>query len=445
MFGHEIHDTNSYHSFRIGLLYGLDQEQRLQKQKSHFSYASHHRLLAPPRQDNDRYINLSECKAGPSASLNEVLRALTVDRIRDIAYRAGIKLPSALRKAELVDRVASNLPQRTDWIEELAHSLDDESLCVLYKVLTDGDVLAEQAPANVSTDISPVVYLCRHEGIAVYSMPRELRSVLAGLDIQAIENHRRAKNDIDRLLHDFTTLGGVARISELYDAFRELESAKAFDEAQFSEEIRLRTRDYDAPFHTWKHDGESFVASTHLKDSQISRQVLASRHAGIIPKAASGFFAVGSVADYVYALESVRQLTSYFDGHVPDREGELFFADKMVDSLIGDFMFGRASLSTVLHRLSQRGWYLAEGTDAAPKLTHLVCKLYREIPRWEFNGWSEEEFTHMQGLPCLVGESLRLGLTSVEEPVPADYGYQDELDPSSTCDTGIPYELDLAS
>lgn len=445
MFDHEIHATDSYHSFHIGQLYGLNQEQRRLKQESHYTFASHQRLLAPPRQDNTFHANLSECKAAPGAALNEVLRALTVDKIRDIAYRTGIQLPSALRKAELVDRVASKLPQRTDRLEKLAHSLDDASLCVLCKVLTDGDVLAGQAPAHVSTDISPVVYLCRREGIAVYSMPRELRSALAGLDIQAIENHRRAKNDIDRLLHDFTTLGGVARISELYDAFQELESANAFDEAQFSEEIRLRTRDYDAPFHTWKHNGESFVTSTHLKDSQISRQVLASRHAGIIPKAASGFFTVGSVADYVYALESVRQLTSYFDGHIPDREGELFFADKMVDSLIGDFMFGRASLSTVLHRLSQRGWYLAEGTDAAPKLTHLVCKLYREIPRWEFNGWSEQEFTDMQGLPCLVGESLRLGLTSVEEPVPAEYGCQDDFYPSSTCDAGMPYDLDLAS
>ena len=444
MSDYEIYDEKTYRTFHTGSLHGLDPDQRRLRQES-CAYESHRRLLAPPRREDHRFVSLSECKASPGAALSEVLRTLTVYMMHNIARRTGIQLPSGLRKLELVNRMASQLPQHTDWLEKRAHTLDDESFHVLCKLLTDGDVLAEQAPAYVSADLSPFVYLCRREGIPVYSMPPELRSVLAGLDIQAIDKWRLANKDVDRLLHNFTTLGGVARIADLYDTFRELDSARIFDKTQFFEEVRQRTEYCNAPFIQWEHDGESFVTSACLKDSQITGNALASRHADIIPRAASDFFITGSVEDYVYALDSVRQLTSYFDDHIPDHESELFFADEMVDSLIGDFMFGRASLETVLRRLTRSGWYLAEGTNAAPKLTHLVCKLYREIPRWEFNGWSEQEFTDMQGLPCLVGESLHLGLTGVDKSEPEDYGYQDDFDSGPSCDTDMPYELDLAS
>ena len=57
-------------------------------------------------------------------------------------------------------------------------------------------------------------------------------------------------------------------------------------------------------------------------------------------------------------------------------------------------------------RLTRQGWYLCEGFNVAPMLTSLVVGLYKGLPRWELNGWSEVEYIDMQGYPRLIGESL---------------------------------------
>ncbi|MBR3224052.1 MAG: hypothetical protein IKF78_01875 [Atopobiaceae bacterium] len=113
-----------------------------------------------------------------------------------------------------------------------------------------------------------------------------------------------------------------------------------------------------------------------------------------------------SVSEYVYGLPCVQSLTSYFDLHVPSGENEYTFADRMVDELICNFLFRRHTLLAELERLTRQGWYLCEGFNTAPMLTSLVVGLYRGLPRWELNGWSEAEYIDMQGYPSLIEESL---------------------------------------
>ena len=210
----------------------------------------------------------------------------------------------------------------------------------------------------------------------------------------------------------------------LYAGFQTLDTSAALDESEFTEAVRRRSG-YASTYRMVTIGRESYVESVQLKDSKLSSKTLAQRHDGLMARAATDALADKTVADYVYGLDCVRQLTDYFDTHVPIHEDDWNFAYKETDAIIGDFMFGRATLSNVLGRLTKKGWYLAEGSNAAPKLTQLVCKLYREIPRWEFNGWSEQEVIDMQGLPCLIGESLKLGLTNPSNPEDETY----ELEP----------------
>ena len=113
-----------------------------------------------------------------------------------------------------------------------------------------------------------------------------------------------------------------------------------------------------------------------------------------------------SAGEYVYGLSCVQSLVSYFDLHVPSDQNEYTFADRMVDELICNFLFRRHTLLAELGRLTRQGWHLCEGFNAAPMLTSLVVGLYRGLPRWEFNGWSELEYLDMQGYPYLIGETL---------------------------------------
>lgn len=113
------------------------------------------------------------------------------------------------------------------------------------------------------------------------------------------------------------------------------------------------------------------------------------------------------IASFVYNLPSVVALTSYFDAHVPRNESDLTFADFMVDRLIGSFLVGNAKLVSVLKELTNEGWFLSEGSNVAVELTMLVRDLYLNLPRWEFNGWSQREYLDMLDVPCLISESSR--------------------------------------
>lgn len=187
---------------------------------------------------------------------------------------------------------------------------------------------------------------------------------------------------------------------------------------------------YQSPFKRWVHEGVTYVALTAypiriddydyygLTDS-LARNYrlepmrndelyasLASCHQQVLSRAGMGDLAHKSVSEYVYGLPCVQSLVSYFDLHVPRGEDEYIFADLMVDELICNFLFRHHTLLAELERLTRKGWYLCEGFNTAPTLTSLVVGLYRGLPRWEFNGWSEVEYIDMRGYPCLIGESL---------------------------------------
>ena len=434
MTDYTIEDRNVYTGFHRGALGGLDANEREEaKLKSSRSYpwSSYIRLLDRiPNLDVRKREERRVCKASLGSSLRDCLLGGTVCDLRSIAYGARIALSRVSRKADLVEILVNELPKQAERFEEVVSGLELDALSMVEHLLEGEFVGEQQYPCTYGMDSFPFAFLCQREGNPTWFMPPELREAFSEVDVHKYSKRRRTYAGVARLLSTSVVLGGIVPVQEVLDAYRQSIPEDSFSEEEAIQAVRELTRDLRGPFYRWEHGGVAYVALAAYPISAndpgycdfadgFSRDYrlesvgddglyasLVSCHQRALPRAGMDDLRCKSAGEYVYGLSCVQSLVSYFDLHVPSDQNEYTFADRMVDELICNFLFRRHTLLAELGRLTRQGWHLCEGFNAAPMLTSLVVGLYRGLPSWEFNGWSELEYLDMQGYPYLIGETL---------------------------------------
>lgn len=426
-----IEDKNVYVGFHCGALGGLDankrEETRLEKSRSDPWYRYTRILDRIPNLDVRTIDEKPVCKASIGSSLRDCLVGSTISDLRTIADDARIARSGANRKADLVELLFNELPKKADRFDEVVSGLGFDAIAVVERLL-EGEFVGQgrQLRANEMGSF-PFAFLCNKAGNPTWFMPVELRESFAKVDVHKYSKLQETCAAIARLLSTYVVLGGVVPVQEVLDAYRQLVPEDLHSEEQAIQAVRELTRGLQAPFRRREQEGVTYIAlaayptpdgdyeycdftddNWRLESTGDNKLYasLVSCHQQVMPRAGMGDLLHKRVSEYVYGLPCVQSLVSYFDLHVPSGENEYTFADRMVDELICNFLFRRHTLLAELGRLTRQGWYLCEGFNTAPMLTSLVVGLYRGLPRWELNGWSEVEYLDMQGYPCLIEESL---------------------------------------
>lgn len=429
-----IEDKNVYTGFHCGALGGLDANKREEaKLKMPYSYPwdSYTRLLDRiPNMDARTREKKPVCKAGPGSSLRDCLLGTNVSDLRNIANGARIELLGASRKADLVELLFNKLPKQVERFDEVVSNLGLDAIFVVERLL-EGELVGDGRQwCTNGMGSFPFAFLCNKESKLTWFMPLELREAFAKVDVHKYSERQETYAAVARLLSTYVVLGGIVPVQEVLDVCGQSVPGGLFSEEQAMRAVRELTRGFRSPFKRWEHEGATYIAldaypvsvddceycdfsDESSRDYRLesmrgdkSYASLVSCHQQALPRAGMDDLLHKSVSEYVYGLPCVQSLVSYFDLHVPSGENEYTFADRMVDELICNFLFRRHTLLTELERLTRQGWYLCEGFNTAPMLTSLVVGLYRGLPRWELNGWSEAEYIDMQGYPSLIGESL---------------------------------------
>lgn len=429
-----IEDKHAYTGFHCGALGGLDaskrEEAKLEKYHS-YPWDSYTRLLDRiPELDVHTRSEKPVCKASLGSSLRDCLQGSTVSDLRDIADGAKIALSGASRKADIVELLFNELPKQADTFDEVVSGLGLDAISVVGRLLEGEFVEEERRSCTNGMGSFPFAFLCREMGRLTWFMPRELCEAFVKVDVCEHSKRQETRATVARLISTYVVLGGIVSVQEVLDACRQSTPEDLFSEEQAMQAVHELTRYFLDPFTRWEHEGVTYIALAayptlvddreyceftygtspkyrleSMRDNNLYASLVSCRQQ-VLPRAEMGDLLHKSVSEYVYGLPCVQSLAHYFDSHVPSGENEYTFADRMVDELICNFLFRRYSLLAELGRLTRQGWYLCEGFNSAPMLTSLVIGLYRGLPRWELNGWSEVEYIDMQGYPCLIGESL---------------------------------------
>lgn len=445
--GYHIENDRVPPGFRRGMLAGLDQQERSEKllERHRLGYRAgqrdrplRHSLgnVRQWRQDSPH------TKEEPMASLERLVGGYTVDSIRDLLRKAGYDKRFPTRKAELVDiAVNEALPlPRERFVEALATA--DEATLQLVRRIAAG----ERVPARDGLyELFPFVFVSKVAGTSVAFMPPELQRAYAQVDLEPLVLRRREEDIVMGLVTTYVTLCGVASMDDMASHYLALGEHPLLDREAFVDMVATLARKDGSCFSVFEAGDKRYVCHEQLDKHRIQsdgsfryeydrrdstppdafrpnemRIALVQHHEGLPSRALEAHVIGFDAVEYVYGLPCVRNLVTYFDEHVPEGENEYVFADKMVDILLEAVMIRCATLSTVIWWLTRMGWYLAEGTNTSPRLTRLVFDLFRQLPRWEFNGWSETEVLERFGTHHLISETSldEVPRQNVEEVIP---------------------------
>ena len=425
--------------FHVGTLAGLSPDERADRQEArlgrYYGYGRRpKRLLSHvPASRTESHYDRSYTKSRPGDDLRHVLQGCVVDDLRRIASTAGAQKPLPTRKAEMVDLIMGMLPLPAGQFLKQLEDVDVATLVMVKRCLAGEEV---KMPTTTRTS-QLMPFLFTRQADSKSFVPKELLDAYSDVDLTPLVAHLKETEAIKRLVTEYVTLCGVSPASEVYGYYLRLNIDATLSEDDFLQCVRKLEKADETVARLHEQDGKTYLFHPRLEGSwggdaeyltdggkrmhptdnfrpSTMLMTLIERHEEVRARPLEkGELHLDQAAD-IYRLPCVQRLTSYFDCHVPNEEDDYELADQMVDILIESIMMRGTSLANVIWWLTRTGWYLAEGTNTAPRLTALVIDLFRDLPRWEFNGWSEREFIEGGKLPALVSERVLL------EPSPQD-------------------------
>ena len=123
--------------------------------------------------------------------------------------------------------------------------------------------------------------------------------------------------------------------------------------------------------------------------------------------------------DYTLGQPSARALRNFFDAHVPDDDSDLYYADRLMES-IADLNGNLVSFDETVHDLDEANLGLT--AEERAEMLPLLRAMLEDLPYWENNGWSNNQVRASQGARAFYdenGEPLKVGRN---DPCPCGSG-----------------------
>ena len=455
------------HGFHRGPLAGLspgEREAAVQERMVQIASA-----LAPSKKDFDRRTRKHE----PESSLAGCLMLMTKIELESIAQVLGMGGLSKLRKSEMIEELAAELPAALPMLEARLLFVSDKDYRLARKVAGGQRVTfgPEEIKAHAfEWPMEPYTFMFRgSEGYTVL-VPDELLPSFAAVDFDELDRMRRQTMQALSVVDACTTMCGVASLDDVYDQYRAL-VADVIERADFDALVESEAMTGQAGFDFWTYLPSDYVVHYTLGADYLAQEYTRSQRSeigelfrnvetGEISRAPFERFIDRARADLASELEWLEQykrdlvesqkslpmkplsrtllendligellddpncvrLRAYFDAHVPDGEDDYAFADRMVEE-IAMSSIESGSLQEIFAYLMDRGFDRLANQD--DRLTLLVTNVFNAMPSWENNGWSPQElYEQVTGRKMFFNEDGTVKKVGPGEPCPCGSGKQ---------------------
>jgi hypothetical protein len=354
----------------------------------------------------------------PRCSLRPILETLTKDMAYFLAQDMGLKNISKLKKAQLIELVSLS-PGLSDALELFLLACSEtqmktfESLVkrggryTVSAALTADELRADQKKNGVNlrwVQTKPFINLYSHNEEFTLTAPEELLAAYKDLDIKKIKRARKQRSQIVSLANTVSELCGIVAPNDLLEIYEEIYGPLDSDQS-FTVLLILNAQDNLSNYEIWfDENSELYVMHFSLHDDFADAlyegneenvgsfiAYLIKRHQQI-PIKRLDFKNLGeqfALFGYQYGIPQVENLMSFFDAHVPDKQNDYFFAEKMME-LIFLYKDSEPKPNVYLELFSEEGLEFEE-LDKMNELLMLLGDALNNMPHWANNGWTPME------------------------------------------------------
>ena len=408
-------EASGYKQHR-GILAGLSEEERKRTIDEHFKAGSAIRTAPAERLKQ-------ACEKGDLRhTMRDVLDLDTKQKLQEIARAFGIEGVSKLRKSELIDVLAEKFPHEGS-LRIMLEGLSADVLQAFRTLTNSNGVMHVQEDDVVSLARlpKPMTGLCYtyYDGYGLFSfvMPDEMLPVARKVDWDDLINRKRRFYKLVNVAEAVVQLRGLAPIDDvasechrlypgLYnqnvDLVDDLLESVASGFASYSivddgKEIYLLSysleweREYDLGL-----DSDAGFSDDSWNDSIIDRGPLGETAESLL-KVQEGkeprliepeMLKDGDLYYWKEKQPAVIALRNFLDANVPDVRDDCYFADKVIEDLLEEMMWGaqRDSIQRYLAILEDNDFLPSE--QNAQHVLDLLGNMANSLPVWLNNGWA---------------------------------------------------------
>ena len=451
--------------FHRGVLAGLPPEERRRVREEYSAGI----VIQPAitAREFDRRVHKRE----PVTSLKACLSLQTKAQLERLAQLLGMGGLSRLRKAEIVDEIASELPNYPMALEARLTVADDEEYAFLRKMAREGVLsfgLGERAAYADAWPAEPYVLFFRGRKGYTAVVPDELRSLLANADFDGIDRMRRQRKQAVRCAAACVVMCGVAAMDDVYDQYRAL-VADPIEREEFAQLLEIETMLGYQDFDLWTYEPHDYLVHYTLTPDFIAEEMAYAqsgefgelmRHADTGELSMAPFERLfdqmrADLASELEALEAFKRdlvesqsnlpmrplsrtllendvigelldnenvvrLKAYLDAHVPDGENDYTFADRVAEDVVLSCIES-GSLPQMFSYVVNLG--LGVLSEESEKLPMLLTNVFNSMPSWENNGWSPQElYEQVTGRKMFYNDDGTVMKVGADDPCPCGSG-----------------------
>mgnify|MGYP002771923749 CR=1 FL=1 len=404
-----------------GVLAGLSEEERAQKIEA----AIRHEYVEG--QGDAKVSSLADqAQDGPVVTtLAGQLEAFTRDKLVEMAKDYDLKGYSKLKKPELAQAVAQACgEQDEDAVFTLIFASPAE-FETARKATEAGGILTlsdeEVSQGSFLEAMPPYVYVFKGEGEFTVLVPEELRASLQRLDWASVEACRAGVEHAQHTAEVLTDFCGIVSLSDAWKQYRAWYGEGQGQES-FERDVLSGVSMGDLNYGVWFLGDECYLVHYQLDEAQVSpedehgaeelegfkKYLIGQHEKHEMPVLADELRQIDAI-DYTLGQPSARALRNFFDAHVPDDDSDLYYADRLMES-IADLNGNLVSFDETVRDLDEANLGLTAQERA--EMLPLLRAMLEDLPYWENNGWSNNQVRASQGTHAFYdenGEPLKVG------------------------------------
>lgn len=454
-----------------GKLAGLSEEERHRAMRE---YKNRHRSSC----EGDAYgelkyaysipVGVHRVSSVPSGGLVDLLSKQTKDVSVRLLTSMGVKGAAALRKQQVIERVASEIDRLSQAIEQRLVQCEDAEYAGFRLLLNKPGRTFTFAPDDTVRikdfkPLEPFTWLFYCDDTYHALMPEEVRVAALAIDFRNIDRMRNRRWQLPRAIAVLKEFCGVVPVAEIVPCCKELfgfapSMEEILHELQGASHRASRYTYYQPDSACWPHatpsetgyvldvslaafrvkciaeerlkwhaeipyvahmpwadaeppaqDIEAYCTAEFAARDAYVRELLGMRRHGLLKKRGPIDKALARMDVYQWerSLPEAKAVRAWLDGHVPNGKNDYEYADSLVMRLIGsrEDSPSPCNLVAVARRCG-----LFSHTFDSQELLELLVALEGALPSWHLNGWTPRAYHEV----CLAEAACKARVASSE-------------------------------
>lgn len=387
-------------------------------------------------------------KGAPTSSCVELLVSHKKDVIERLSRFLGVKGASSLNKRQLAERVVEAVLREPGMIKTLLAGLEPRQFRSVRTVFEAGgrmsvDKQDVERPAEMLSTAPLCLYAFDCGESFEFVIPDEVRALLGDFEWDTFEAYLSLCEDVQNIAELMAELRGVASLGEVLAEARRLCGDVASDDDYEVILIGQHAATEDG-FELLKIDGEIFVVHYELADECLSmneeifydegvydgcteeslevvRRLMLEQEGTPARPLSDDMLAEASLFEWVLKQPGVVAMRDFMDEHVPDGDNDLFFSERMLETLF-DMSHGGYRLHDALEFLEGNDFFFDDDRLVQKELD-LLSNLFNSLPRWDANGWAPNQLMEKaSGGKAFFNEDGSIRKVGRNDPCPCGSG-----------------------